>query len=241
MVLACFDFTDEKTGAGSGIMTFLTNMKREGSTPSEPHVVVLVRPQSSSFRRMCLHKSSLKLWFDLWEHSRTFTDMILPFLSIPTPLPPTHTHSYRTFHPEPLLAHVTWASTCPMWQLKPVGSWTWQIWASKEGVLKYTPVLHTLLPTPGRHLGTLSPVFSACAGTCAARVCQWLAFPFTGRRKTTAKTPFSSSPNSLRDFVGFCICTYLLSGKNKHLYLALSLRYAMVYPTTVKCMGKLYR
>lgn len=90
-----------------------------------------------------------QLCFALWEPSRLFTDMILPYLSTPTL---SHTHGCRTVHPEPPLV------------LSPLTAYACGCWYGllRKGFLNTHLCYTHCLPTPDRHLGMLfSPVFSA--------------------------------------------------------------------------------
>lgn len=162
---------------------------------------------SSSFRRMPIHKSSSSTL--LWS---------LGALKV------FHWHD-PTYLSTPALSHTrdspSWASPgiiptdiLYLWML---------IWASKEGVLRYTPMLYTLPPytrqTPRNVI--LTGLFSISEHKNHQSV-PASSHPFTGRVRT-AKTPVSSSPNSLCALLVFVSVFICFRVKNKNLYLVLAL------------------
>lgn len=152
-------------------------------------------------------KAVPQLCFDLWEPSRSFTDMILPYLSTPAL---SHTRDSPSWASPGIIP----TDSLYLWML---------IWASKEGVLKYTPMLYTLPPytrqTPRNVI--LTGLFSISEHKNHQNV-PASSHPFTGRVRT-AKTPVSSSPNSLCALLGFVSVFICFRVKNKNLYLVLAL------------------
>lgn len=161
---------------------------------------------SSSFRRMPIHKSSSSTLFWSLGALKVF-HWHDPTLSI---------YPYTLTHTEQSILSLPWhypPDSLHLWML---------IWASKEGVPKYTPMLYTLPPytklTPRNVI--LTGLFSISKHKNHQSV-PVSRHPFHRENKNSQDSPLKLS-HSFGYFLSVLICFQV---KNKNLYLALSLRY----------------